>query len=328
MRLISVDPRRDPISASGGVPTVTNIVLAWMLLMAVLACALRAEAQVRPAAIDIGHDITLHYIEQGAGVPVVFVHGSLSDFSYWQDQVVGFSQRYRAIAYSRRYNFPNRNSPIPGYSAITDADDLAAFIGALHLGKVYIVGHSYGALASLFLATRHPELIRALVLAEPPAISLLRHLPSEYAQRGEATYDDIYRRMVAPMQADFARGDPDAGVGVFMDYVFNDPHAWANMSARDRGDTMKDVHEWDVIMTKGTLFPEITPQAIHNIEVPVLLMSGGKSYPFLALIDRELVRLIPHSRHIVYADAGHQMWLQHPLECRDDVEAFFQREAP
>ena len=50
------------------------------------------------------------------------------------------------------------------------------------------------------------------------------------------------------MQADFARGDPDAGVGVFMDYVFNDPHAWANMSAHG-----------------------IAPQAIHNIKVPVLL---------------------------------------------------------
>jgi non-heme chloroperoxidase len=323
MRRISVDWRRRHMSALGGATTLTSIVLAGMLLMPLPAWALGTEAQVRSAAVNIGHDITLHYIEQGSGLPVVFVHGSLSDLSYWRDQVVAFSQRYRAIAYSRRYNFPNRNSALPGYSAVTDADDLAAFIGALHLGKVYIVGHSYGALTGLFLATRHPELIRALVLAEPPAVSLLRHLPSKYAQLGEATYDDIYRRMVAPMQADFSRGDPDAGVGVFMDYVFNDPHAWANMSARDRADTMKDAHEWDVMMTEGTLFPEIAPQAIHNIKVPVLLMSGDKSYPFLALIDRELARLIPRSRNIVFADAGHQMWLQHPLECRDDVEAFF-----
>jgi pimeloyl-ACP methyl ester carboxylesterase len=212
----------------------------------------------------LGHDITLHYIEQGSGVPVIFVHGSLSDSSYWRDQVVAFSKPYRAIAYSRRYNFPNRDPALPGYSAVTDADDLAAFIGAMHLGKVYIVGHSYGALTGLFLATRHPELIRALVLAEPPVVSLLRHLPSKYSQLGEAMYDDIYRRMVAPMQADFSQGDPDAGVGVFMDYVFNDPHAWANMSPGDHAETMKDAHEWDVMMTQGTLFPEIAPQEQRN----------------------------------------------------------------
>jgi pimeloyl-ACP methyl ester carboxylesterase len=91
---------------------------------------------------------------------------------------------------------------------------------------------------------------------------------------------------------------------------------------------MKDAHEWDVKMTQGILFPEIAPQVIHNIKVPVLIMAGGKSYPFLALIDRELARLIPHSRNIVFADAGHQMCLQHPVECRDDVEAFFRSAYP
>jgi hypothetical protein len=30
-----------------------------------------------------------------------------------------------------------------------------------------------------------------------------------------------------------------------------------------------------------------------------------------------------HRRNIMFADAGHQMWLQHPVKCRDDVEAFF-----
>jgi non-heme chloroperoxidase len=325
MRGVFVDRRRSQNSALMGrdATTLASIVLAGMLLRPALATALDTEGQVRSGEVNIGHDITLHYIERGSGVPVVFVHGSLSDFDYWRDQVVAFSKSYRAIAYSRRHNFPNRNPALPGYSAVVDADDLAAFIGAMHLGKTYIVGHSYGALTGLFLATRHPEMIRAMVLAEPPAVSLLRNLPSNHSQQGEAMYDDIYRRMVVPMQTDFSQGDPDAGVGVFIDYVFNNPHAWANMSPGDRAETMKGAHEWDVMMTQGILFPEIAPQAIHNIKVPVLIMSGGKSYPFLALIDRELARLIPHSRNIVFADAGHQMWLQHPVECRDDVEAFF-----
>jgi pimeloyl-ACP methyl ester carboxylesterase len=182
--------------------------------------------------VDIGNGITLHYVDQGKGTPVIFVHGSLSDGGYWADQVGRFAEQYRAIAYSRRYNYPNSNPARSGYSAVVDAQDLAAFIHTLHLGKVVVIGHSYGALTALFLAARHPELVHALVLAEPPAVSLLRHLPGDEAKAGKAMFLDIERRMVAPMQQAFRSGDRDAGIGVFIDYVFNDPQAWKQMMSR------------------------------------------------------------------------------------------------
>jgi len=76
-------------------------------------------------------------------------------------------------------------------------------------------------------------------------------------------------------------------------------------------------------MTAGTLFPDIAPETVRKIQVPILLMSGAKSYPFLALTDGELARLLPDSKRIVFPDSGHQMWLKHPRECRDDTEKFF-----
>ena len=48
-----------------------------------------ALAVATPAIADIGHGIRLHFVEQGAGPPLIFV--------------------YHAVAYSRRYNFPNHN---------------------------------------------------------------------------------------------------------------------------------------------------------------------------------------------------------------------------
>jgi pimeloyl-ACP methyl ester carboxylesterase len=300
-----------------------GIVLAGFLV------ALPAVAAGRPGApklrsVNIGNGITLHYEEEGRGTPVVFVHGSIGDFSYWQDEVAAFATKYRAIAYSRRYNYPNTNPSRPGYSAVADADDLAALIQKLRLGEVYVVGHSYGALTALFLAVRHPELIRAMVLAEPPAISLLRHLPAEQAAKGDKMFADIQARMVDPMRAAFAKGDREAGVATFIDYVLDDPSAWSKMSPSDQAETLRDAHEWDVMMISGTLFPEIDPAAIHAIRVPVLVMSGGVSYKFLGYIDQEIVRLIPQSRSIVYPDAGHQMWYKYPKLCRDDTEAFFE----
>ncbi|MGA8620556.1 MAG: alpha/beta hydrolase [Candidatus Sulfotelmatobacter sp.] len=283
-----------------------------------------ADAPVIRTA-DIGHGIALHYMEEGAGTPVIFVHGSLTDGGYWTDQLGPFAKHYRAIAYSRRYDYPNVNPARPGYSAVVDAEDLAALIYTLHLGKVVVIGHSYGALAALFLAAKHPEIVRALVLAEPPAISLLAHLPSDKAKAGKAMFEDIQRWMVVPMQRAFRRGDRDAGIAAFIDYVFNDSHAWEKMPESAREDTLRDAHEWDVMMTTGTLFPNIEPRTIRRISAPVLLLSGAKSYRFLELITGELARLLPNREIIVLPDAGHQMWYQAPDVCRKDVEAFVAR---
>ena len=127
------------------------------------------------------------------------------------------------------------------------------------------------------------------------------------------------------MQQAFRRGDRDGGIAAFIDYVFNDPHAWDKMPDSARVATLRDAHEWDVMMTTGTLFPNIEPSTIRRITAPVLLISGAKSYPFLGPITEELARLLPNRETIVLPDAGHQMWYQAPDVCRRDVEAFLVR---
>ena len=274
-------------------------------------------------SIDIGGGITLHYVEQGNGSPLILIHGSLSDMTYWQGQMEPLAKRYRVIAYSRRYNWPNQNPARSGYSAETDAEDLAKFIAALHLGKVYVIGHSYGALATLFLLTRHPELVKAAVLAEPPLVPLLRDLPPPETSNGRALYDDIQAHMVSPMKFEFGQGRTEAGTSAFIDYVFHDPQGWQKLNAASRADTLKDAHEWDVMMANGNLFPEIPRSKLKAIHVPLLIMSGGQSPQFLNLIGKELAHILPDSESVVFQDSGHQMWMQHPNEARADAEAFF-----
>jgi len=148
------------------------------------------------------------------------------------------------------------------------------------------------------------------------------HLPGDESKTGESMFQDIQRRMVEPMQQAFRRGDREAGVAIFIDYVFNNPHAWNNISKSSHEETLRDAREWDVMLTTGTLFPDIEPETIRKISAPVLLLSGAKSYPFLKPITQELGRLLPSSQTIVLPDAGHQMWYQEPEVCRRDVETF------
>ena len=48
----------------------------------------------------------------------------------------------------------------------TDVDDLVAVLGEYR--AAYLVGQSYGAVVSLLVAGRQPELVRSLVVIEPP----------------------------------------------------------------------------------------------------------------------------------------------------------------
>lgn len=298
-----------------------------LLIITGLQAHLPAQAQETALPLQkviVNHGIELHYVERGTGVPVVFVHGSLSDGSYWNDQVRAFAEAgYRAIAYSRRYNPPNNNKARPGYSAVVDAEDLAAFITKLRLGRVHVVGHSYGAFTALFLAARHPELVRTLVLAEAPAVSLLEHLEGEKkTATGKAMFADIQERMVKPMRTAFQKGDRESGLRTFINYVLDDPKAWEEMPENAHQDMLDHAHEWDVMMTTGELFPVLEPRTVRKITAPALLLSGEKSYHFLGLIDEELTRLLPHSRQIVLHGATHRMWFEQPEDCRNAVLEF------
>jgi non-heme chloroperoxidase len=299
-----------------------------VMVAAMSAGAHRLEAPPSLKAVTVADRIVLHYVERGTGEPVVFVHGSLSDWSYWNDEVAAFSATHRVVAYSRRYNVPNTNPIRPGYSALVDAEDLAGLITQLHLGRVHVIGHSYGALTALFLAVKHQELVRTLVLAEAPAVSLLAHLPGDQAALGKTTLADINTRMVAPMKAAFREGDREAGIRAFMAYVFNDPQAWDEMSPAARQGTLENAREWDATLVSGELFPALDPRSVQRIEAPALLLSGGKSYPFLALIDGELDRLLPRAHRVILSGATHQMWLQQPDECRKAVQQFWHRTPP
>ena len=83
------------------------------------------------------------YVELDQGAPVVFVHGGLQDYRTWAGHLPKFAGRYRAIAYSRRNNYPNEVSP--DGAADAHDEDLAAFVRALGLSKVRVVAHSSGA---------------------------------------------------------------------------------------------------------------------------------------------------------------------------------------
>src|SRR5262245_29273947 len=97
----------------------------------------------------------LSYEEQGAGQPVVFVHGALSDLRVWdplRDNLARreeIASRFRLIVYTQRY-YGTREWSDDGalFSIATHAQDLARLIATLATEPVHLVGTSYGGLVA------------------------------------------------------------------------------------------------------------------------------------------------------------------------------------
>lgn len=112
----------------------------------------------------------LHYLDLGEAVPVVLVHGGgATDYRTWTLVVDRFAEEFHVIVPSLRYHYPNEwLGDGSDYSPITHAQDVAALINGLRIAPAHIIGSSFGANIALVLARDFHDLVRSLVLAEPP----------------------------------------------------------------------------------------------------------------------------------------------------------------
>jgi pimeloyl-ACP methyl ester carboxylesterase len=271
---------------------------------------------VKPSVVRVG-GVELHCIAMGSGTPIVFVHGGLADYRYWQPHLPAFVPRWRAISYSRRYAFPNANRPlVPDYSPRTDAEDLAGLIEQVAGGPAHVVAASIGACAAMFLAAERPELVRSLVMLEPPMLRWLQEVPGGLAVWREFKVDvwDTAGRA-------FARGDDERGVAAFIDY-FLGPGGFDRLRAPVRARIMQNAAELEAQTQSSEKFPMLERERVAALRMPVLMLSGALTRPTHALVDAELERLLPHARRIMVAGASHDVWVDRPEVCREATLAF------
>jgi pimeloyl-ACP methyl ester carboxylesterase len=265
------------------------------------------------------NDIELAFVSHGTGDAVLFVHGSVSDYRSWRDQIPFFAETNRAIAYSRRYHWPNQ-APREGVAYAIDEHvaDLIALIETLELAPVRLVGSSYGAMTSLSAATARPDLVRSLVLGEPPILPWLAQMPS-----GAPLVEAFTANAFEPARAAFARGDAEGGLRSFINGVIGDgafdllPHPARQMmldnAAEMRAETMTPPEQY---------FPRLSPDDVRVLSMPVLLAEGGLSPAMFGLITDKLASVLPAAERIAIPAASHGMHNQNPAAYNEAVRAF------
>ena len=269
----------------------------------------------RSIALDTG--VRLHYEERGSGTPVVLIHGGGRDYRYWDAHLDAFAERYRVVAYSRRYAPPNDNVELdPNYSAIVDATDLATMIRRLELGPAHLVGASIGGVAALFLAVEHPELVRTLVLAEPPVLRWALDLPG-----GAPLFRSFLNDAFEPAGEAFRAGDEERAMELLTD-AFLGAGTFARFPEGLRRKVMRTARDWAAQTMSAAPFPDLSRDAVRRIGAPVLMLSGERTIPIHALVDDELERLLPAVTRVVIPDASHDLWADQPETCRQVTLAF------
>ena len=114
--------------------------------------------------------IRLHYVEQGAGFPVLLLHGFPELWYSWRHQIPALAEAgFRAIAPDLRgYGESDKPQEIEAYDIHHLVGDLIGLLDALGIDKAVVVGHDWGAIILWQLALMHPERIERLIALNVP----------------------------------------------------------------------------------------------------------------------------------------------------------------
>ena len=250
---------------------------------------------------------TLVYESRGQGAPtVVFVHGGFADRRIWEAQRGAVAPRQRFVAVTLRYFGPE---PWPDqgerFSQETHVQDLVEFIRTLRSGPVVLVGRSYGAYTALVAALRHPELVRGLVLNEPPVWSLLT-TSSERA----ALADDL--KAMAPVRAAVQAGRNDEATRQFADWVNAEPGGFDALPETTQRMHLDNARTVPLQLASAPRNIPVTCEQVGQLTMPSVVTEGKLSLASLRLAADALHRCMPGSRLIDIPGARHDAPRQQP----------------
>lgn len=262
------------------------------------------------ATVEV-NGVSLSYLERGRGEPLIFVHGSASDYRTWEFQLPVFAGHFRTIAYSRRYHWPN--TPIPDgadYLMPEHADDLLALIDALGARPAHVVSHSYGAFTALLAASCAPEAFRSLTVTEPPVITLFvssTPRPAELARllirrpRTALAIIAFGLRGIGPATAAFRRDDVDAALTAFGTATLG-RHAFLNLTEPRREQAQLNLIAAELL---GSGFPPLADADLRRIRVPTLIVTGQSSPRLFHCMADRVAELIPGIERVEIPGASH-----------------------
>jgi pimeloyl-ACP methyl ester carboxylesterase len=250
----------------------------------------------------------------GGGAPLVLLQHFRGNLDSWDPALID------ALALARRV-ITFDNAGVGGSTGTTPdtveqmAHDAIAFLAAMDLGQVDLLGFSIGSFVAQEITLRRPAIVRRLVLASA-------------APQGAAGMHgwapDVIGAIGTPETS------PEGYLGVFFARSSSSLQAgqeamqrmYARTEDRDAATTWATRQaQYDAVCTWG-IPDHALLQRLSCLQLPVFVANGDSDPMILPHYSYLLAGLIPQARVKIYPDSAHGFLFQHHAEFAADVEAF------
>ncbi len=244
--------------------------------------------------------IELAYDATGEGSETfVLIHGAFGTRGNYSEQVAHFSPNNRVIALDLR-GHGDSPKPADGYSISQFADDVADLCRSLDVSAAFVVGHSMGGVIAVELASRYPDLVKAVATLDSPSI-----IPGWHDRHTGPYGDGIH----GPNYLSVLKGFLD----VASSSTDDQERRAASMKAIDAMPRHAIVGTWEAI---GDWDPE---QALKEVSVPILYLDHGQPD-----LDYDLLRsFLPQLLTGQTVGAGHKALMEVPDQVNAMLSRFF-----
>jgi 2-succinyl-6-hydroxy-2,4-cyclohexadiene-1-carboxylate synthase len=259
--------------------------------------------------------MTLHAEVDGAGPPLVLLHGFTGSVASWAELREVLRARFRVVA----IDLPGHGRSDPPAAAVRLPDVARAMVGVLDrlgVGPAHWLGYSLGGRVALHVAVGHRERVARLVLeGTSPGIA-----------------DDTERAARARADEALARDLEQGGLEAFVArwtaqalFASQAPALRAREQAVRLGNTVSGLAAALRTMSVGRQTP--LHDRLGAVRVPALLVVGEEDTPYRAHAEAMAARL-PAVRVAVVPGAGHAAHLENPVAFAEAVTAFLADDAP
>jgi len=238
--------------------------------------------------------------------PLVFLHGIGGAARAWRGQLEFFRDRYRAIA----WDMPGYggSAALPTVSIAALADALQDFLQQVGATKSILVGHSIGGMIVQQLLAKNPRIAAAVVLAQTS--------PAFGKPDG-----DWQKSFLAARLGPLDRGETLVSLAptLVKELVGDDPDVTGMELARD---CMASVPEATYRATMLALMGFDLRNALKNIAVPTLVLSGSRDNNAPAPMMAKMATYIPAATYVELEGAGHLVNLERPETFNAALDGF------
>ena len=248
-----------------------------------------------------GVDFAYREIGVDTGVPVIFLHHLTAVLDDWDPRVIeGIAKHRRVIAFDNR-GVGGSSSTVPASIEQMGADAIA-FITALGLTEVDLLGFSLGGGVAQIVALRQPDLVRRMILAGT-------------GPRGGGGIEKIVKIfVVAYLKAALTRSDP-------RNFLFFPRTAEGKRAAADYLARLDErTYDRDTPISVQARIAQLrairagglsAPDDLSVITQPVLVANGDHDLMVDSSLSADLARRIPNAELKIYPHSGHGGVFQH-----------------